>query len=247
MIIAQSPSAESVQQGLLKIFEYVVDLNFPSRAEFVADIQTLPTLQAVGLALGGFAFMVWGFRNFKLFVVINAAAIGALIGIYVGGRTGGPNMPLVLGGAGAILLGALARPAVKYAVCVMGALAGGAVGFGAWGLIAATVENQRMLENPWVGGIIGILLGGMLAFVAFPVAVMAFTSFQGAAMAAMGVCSVLMGQGNVKAWLEPELTQSTYMLSIVIGVPALIGFGYQYSVEAARIKKKRKTSEKPPV
>jgi len=247
MIIAQSPGTEAVQKGLLRIFDYVVKFSFPSRAEFVADIQTLPTLQAVGLALGGFAFMVWGFRNFKLFVVINAAAIGALIGIYVGARTGGPNMPLVLGASGAILLGALARPAVKYAVCIMGALAGGAIGFGAWSLIAATVENARMIQNPWVGGVIGILLGGMLAFVAFPVAVMAFTAFQGATMAVMGACSVLMGQGGVKAWLEPELIQSTYMLSIVIGVPALIGFGYQYSVEAARIKKKRRTSEKPPV
>ena len=246
-VLAQSQGADDVEHGLLRVFEYVRHFDFPSRAEFLDDVQALGHLEGVALVLGGVAFLLFGFKYFKFLVVANAAAFGALVGMYLGVLSGSQNLPVLLGLAGAVLLGALAFPLVKYSVCVMGALAGGVIGLGGWSFAADVLARQGLHQHAWAGGLIGMVVVGMLAWVAFRAAVMIFTSVQGAVMIVAGACAVLLTYAGIRDSIQTELTDNAYLLNLLIAVPGALGFAYQHTREAAKIHKKRRATEKPPI
>ena len=246
-MLAQADTAEKVDQGLLKVFDYIKGLRFPSRADYVSDLETLGQLQAVALVLVGVVFLIFGFKYFKALVIVNAAALGALCGMYVGTLTGRANLPLLLGLAGAVLLGALAWPTIKYCVCLMGALAGGLVGFALWHFIANLINNEGMLGYAWAGGLIGMVALGMLAFVLFRTAVMIFTAVQGSVMIVSGICAVLLAFDGIHDSVRSGLVENDNLLKLLFGVPAVVGFAYQFSIDRTKVLKKRKAVEKPPV
>ena len=244
MILAQTQSAE---KGLLQVFDYVGRLDFPSPQQYVQHLRELGTLQSVVLVLAGAAVMIYGFKYFKLFVIANAAAVGGLCGMFLGHRIGSPNMPLVMGLAGAVLLGVLACPSIKYFVCAMGALAGGLIGFGLWCFIANALQRDALRTHAWAGGVIGMIAVGMLAWLAFRTAVMIFTSVQGSVLAVTGLCSLALAHEGIRGSLEPHLEGNPCLLNLCLAVPAALGFAFQFSTEAGKIRKKRKDTEKPPV
>lgn len=232
--------------GLQGIFGYLGKLQMPSRADFVEALANLGPFQAVGLALAGIVFLIYGFKCFKAFVLIDAALLGAMIGGYLGSLGQRANLPLLMGLGGALILSVLAWFAMKYAVGVFAALAGGLLGFGLWYVVAAMLGNEGMLRHSWAGGLIGIVALGLLAFVSFRPTVMIFTSLQGAVMIVSGACSVLMAN-NVISSLQAELVGNDYLLCVLVAVPAAGGFFYQFADETTKIRKKRKDTEKPPV
>ncbi len=244
MILAQGQPAGT---GVQKVFDYIAELDFPSPEQFVADLQELGTLQAVALVLGGVALMIWGFKYFKLFVIANAAALGGLCGMYLGERIGSTNMPLVMGLAGAVLFGVLAYPSIKYFVGLMGALAGALIGFALWCFVANALHRDALRQHAWAGGVIGMIAIGMLAWLAFRAAVMIFTSVQGAIMAVSGLCSLALAHEGIAGSLRPHMEGNPSLISLLIGVPAALGFACQFSTETAKVRKKRKATEKPPV
>jgi len=246
MMLAQGASGQA-SKGLLRVFEYIGRLDFPSRVEYVDGLGGVGTLEAVALVAAGGVFLVYGFRYFKLLVPANAAAVGALCGTYLGARMGSANMPLVLGASGAVLTAALAWLTIRYAVGVMGALAGGLVGLGLWHLVGAALGRQAMLAHAWSGGVIGMVVVGMLTFVLFRDTVMIFTAVQGAIMIVSGVCAVLVSRPSFGQSVRETLVSNDYLLLVLIGVPAVMGFSVQFATEAAKIRKKRKVTEKPPV
>ena len=247
MILAQEHTGDEFSSGLLKIVDYVRNFDFPSRSEYFEDLAALGQLEAVVLVLLGVAFLLFGFKYFKIFVIANAAILGGLIGMYVGAQTGKQNMPIALGLAGAVLVGALAYPLLKGAVCLMGAGAGGVLGYGLWRFAAHAVGRSDAVEHAWVGGIAGLILIGMLAWVAFKLAVMIFTSVQGAVMLSSGVLAVLLHFPDLRDSIQPELEGNRVLVYILLGVPAALGFAYQESKEVSKVRKKRKDTEKPPV
>jgi len=247
MILAQTGQPEQVSQGLLRIFDYLLSLEFPPRAAFVEGLQSLHTLQAVALVILGAVYLGYGFRWFKVLVVADGAALGALCGAYLGTLWTSPNMPLLLGVAGAILLGGIALPMVKYAAGLISAIAGGIAGYALWHFVATASGSDVLIQSAWAGGIIGIITLGMLTFVAFRPAVMVFTAVQGSLMVFSGICSLLLSHADVRESIKPDLLANDYLLTLLVGVPALLGFALQFATETAKIRKKRKTTEKPPV
>ena len=257
-MLAQAEKTEEVTAGLLRVFDYIRNFHFPTRAEFVAELERMVdapggraqagALQAVALVLVGVVFLLYGYRYFKAVVIINAAAIGALCGMYLGTRAGSASMPVVLGVAGAVLLGVLAWPAIRYCVCLMGALAGAVVGMGLWHFVAEAVGLRELGQYSWAGALVGMVVVGMLAFVVFQTCVMIFTSVQGALMIVSGACALLLAPGlGLKESVLPALRDNPYLLTVLIGVPAVLGFAFQHAKERAKVKKKRKETEKPPV
>ena len=247
MILAQAAQAGGQGTGPSGLFDYLVKFQFPTRADFVSGLESLPTLYAVGLTLAGIVFLLYGFKWFKALVVIDGAAIGAMAGASLGSLRASPNMPLLLGLGGAVLLGILAYPTVRYAVGLMSALAGGVIGYGLWHFAANAVGRPDALQHAWAGGVIGMIAVGMLTFIAFRPAVMIFTSLQGALMIIAGICSLLLNRGDMGETVRPELVNNNFLLIVLAAVPALAGFTVQFSREAAVIRKKRKQTEKPPV
>jgi len=248
MILAQSESPDMFDSGVLKVVEYVRTFDFPSCDQYITDLTSVDTLVAVALVLGGVALLLFGFKYFKLFVIANAAIAGALIGMYIGVKaTNSDDMPALLGLAGAVLFGALAYPLLKYAVCLMGAIAGGILGYGLWRFVAHAVRQQDWATQAWVGGIIGLILVGMLAWIAFRMAVTLFTSLQGSIMVTSGVLAILLCFASVREAIQDPLSDNPIAVYLLLGVPAALGFAFQESKAIAKIKKKRKVSEKPPI
>ena len=247
MIVGQTSGTEQASNGLQRVFDYLWRLEFPARVDFFDGLETLPTLSAVGLIVGGIVFLVLGFKYFKALVIADGAAIGALIGAYVGSFRDSPNMPWLLGVAGAALLGILAWPTIKYAVGLMGAVAGGLAGFALWLAVANAIGNESLIQHAWAGGLLGMILIGMLTFVAFRPAVMIFTAVQGAIMTVSGACSLLLSHSGIRESIRPELVSNDFLLSVLVGVPAVTGFTLQFATEAGKIRKKRKATEKQPV
>ncbi len=247
MVLAQTTGAERTGNGLLSVFDYLGRFQMPSRPDFLDGLQSLPTLMAVLLVLAGILYLWHGFRFFKALVIANGAALGGLVGWYLGSFRESPNMPLLMGLAGAVLLGVLAWPAIKYAVGIMGALAGGLAGFALWLFVAHALNRPMLIQHAWAGGLIGMALVGMLAFVAFRPAVMVLTSVQGATMFFAGVGSLLLAHSSISESIKPELVANDFLMTVLIAVPAAAGFTLQFSTETAKIRKKRKATEKPPV
>ena len=261
MMLAQAEKSEEVSTGLLRLFDYVRTFHFPTRAEFVSDLERMVNaqagqaqtgvLQAVAFVLVGVVFLLFGYRYFKALVIINAAAIGALCGMYIGTRTGSAgvtSMPVLMGLAGAVLLGVLAWPTIRYCVCLMGAMAGAVVGMGLWNFAGNALGLQDAGQYAWAGALVGMVAVGMLAFVLFQTCVMVFTSVQGALMVVSGFCALLLAPAlGLRESVSPALQDNPYLLTLLVGVPAVLGFAFQHAKERAKVKKKRKETEKPPV
>jgi len=247
MSLAQTADAAGTGSGILRVFDYLLRLQFPPRAEFVSELEATSTLVACLLVLAGVAYLVYGFRIFKFLVVANGAAIGGLCGAYLGSFHASPNMPLLMGAAGAILLGVLAKPAVKYAVGLFSAVAGGLIGFALWHFVAHALGRQDVVQHAWAGGVIGMVAAGMLTFVALRPAVMIFAALQGAIMIVSGLFALLLAHAGIRESIKPELVSNDYLMTMLIAVPAAVGFAIQTSAETVKIRKKRKATEKPPV
>ena len=234
----------------MAIFNNLLHLNMPTREEFITCLETLGTLQAAAIVAIGIWYLFYGHKYFKAMVVINGAGAGALIGMYISREfftNGLSNTPLLMTLGGAALFGALAWPMLKYAVGIMGALAGGLAGYAGWHLIATAIGNDSLHQHAWTGGIIGMVVVGMIAFVVFRASVMIFTGLQGAIMTVGGTISLLLTNRAMSDSIRPALVENDLLLIILLGVPAAIGFAAQYATDAAATRKKRKATEKPPV
>jgi hypothetical protein len=191
----------------------------------------------------GLVYLVHGWKVFKVLVVVNAAMFGGLLGNRFGQVLSGPNMPLFGTLAGGLLCAVLAWPLMKTAVSVMGAMVGGFLGFSMWTYAASAANRPALCEYAWAGGLIGLITLGLLAFVVFQLVVMTFTSIQGSLMTVSGLIAILMCLGPLRTKLHSSLVANRHLLLLLIGVPAVIGFAFQYSGMAKKAKKKHKAAE----
>ena len=249
MILGQTTHAEQAGKGLMAIFDGLMRLQFPTREEFIGSLESLTTLQAAAAVALGIWYLFYGYKYFKAMVIINGAASGSLIGMYVSQiffADAAPNTPLLMSLGGAVLLGALAWPMMKFTVGIMGALAGGIIGYAAWNFACSILANESMRQLAWVGGIIGMIVVGMVAFIIFRVSVMIFTGLQGAFMTVGGVISLLLANASMRESIRPAMVENNLLMMILFGVPAAIGFAIQYSTDAAAARKKNKSADKAP-
>ena len=219
----------------------------PTQAEFLDYLESLGNnsvgnIQAVLLLVCGLVYLLYGWKIFKVLVVVNAAILGTLVGTKAGAMLQGENMPLFGGIAGAVLLAVLAWPLMKYAVSLMGGLAGSFFGYGSWHYIANAMQAKDASQYAWVGALIGLIVLGMLAFIIFRVTIVLFTSIQGSFLTVAGSLALLMLAGSLKTPLRNALEGNLHLLPILIVVPAVIGVCFQHTITD---KKKPKADKKP--
>jgi hypothetical protein len=139
-------------------------------------------LQAVIVISFGIIPLLYGWRIYKVLTVVGFG----LLGLYIGGTVGMQFDKILLGSViGTALLVVLALPLMRWAVCILGAVAGGLIASGIW--YAFTLPEQFV----WAGSLVGLVAGGMLSFVIFKLAVMLFTSFAGTSLIVVGVFSLI--------------------------------------------------------
>jgi MFS family permease len=214
------------------------DCQLPTQQQYIDYLTSLGTIQGIFLLACGLVYLLYGWKVFRILVIVNVAILGAFGGSYLGGMLKGANMPLFGTLAGAILSAALAWPLMKFAVSIMGGLVGSVLGFFIWSSVSNATGNQAWNQYAWAGALIGLLTLGLLAFIIFRVVIITFTSFQGAFMTVGAIIALSMQADALREKILNAFAGNPHLMMLVVLVPAMIGFLVQYTGTKKKADKK---------
>lgn len=224
LVLAQTGAAADVSNPSLvqiaEAFKGHLDLLCQPQA-FMEPLISLHMIWAVVFVFIGGLSVFNGNRWHKTLVILLAAMGGAMLGMALGPQINANSA--IAGAAGAALLAIVSFPLMRYSVAVLAGLAGSFAGANVWTSITAD-SSQHVF-----GAIIGLIVFGMFAFLAYRVAIIAFTSIFGAVLLTTGVLSAMLKITAMQTSLGDSLAQSPRVLPIIVGVVALIGFVIQQS------------------
>ncbi|MHC4646566.1 MAG: hypothetical protein ACYTBJ_13785 [Planctomycetota bacterium] len=198
---ADRAAAESVVP-VEPVWQYVTSLNF---------------LEALTFISFGVVCLLYGWRVFKILVVISFGLLGLALGIVVGERIQGSNSQLWGGLIGLGLLATLSVPLMKWAVGVLGAVSGGLITSGLW---YAFGLNEKYI---WAGALIGLIAGGMISFIIFRIAVMLFSSLGGSMLMVTGLLALLYLCPQTDDGIRRLVFQHNWFLPVALMVPTAVG------------------------
>lgn len=189
---------------------------------FWQQITTLEWLQAVTFISFGVVCLFYGWRVFKILVVINFGLFGLILGMKIIEKVVGLNNQLVGGLVGMGVLAVLSVPLMRWAVCILGASAGGIFTAGIW--YACGLPEQYI----WAGGLIGVVAGGMISFIIFKVAVILFSSLWGSGLIVVGSLALLYINPRTSELVRNLVFNDKWFLPVTLMVPTIIGFILQH-------------------
>lgn len=195
-----------------------VPSHWPQQGDLLRWCHDMGPALAVGLILGGIVYLLFGYYIFKILVTLNAALLGAYFGAVVGDKSGAAIPAAVVGG---LLAAAATWPIMRYAVAIMGASFGAALGVVVWNLCGLDPAFA------WSGALTGLVFCGLLSFILFRQCIISYTSLQGAVMLVFGVLALMFKYDTVGQTLQHNFAIKPFLLPMAIFVPALVGFVYQ--------------------
>lgn len=192
--------------------------------QLTGALQSMSMVWAVVFLLAGLTCMFNGYKYYKIVTVILAMAIGGVGGYWMGEKIGAAY---IVAGCLSLLLAVCCFPLMKYAVAVMGGLAGAFIGANIWAAAANLVfEGDRAIafaENYWVGALVGLLTLGMLAFIVFKLSVVLFTSVSGSTLMVFGVLALVLQVPNWQETVVNSISAHPIIVPLLVMVPAAIG------------------------
>jgi len=180
-----------------------------------AQITSLGVLEALTFMSFGAVCLFYGWRVFKVLVVISFALLGLLLGLYISDKMGGGDNPL-LGVLLSVVLGIVSVPLMRWAVSILGAIAGGLLTAGVW--YACKLPEEYI----WMGGLVGIT-GGMISFIVFKIAVMLFSSIGGSGLMIAGVLALLHHYAQTTEQIQELFFGSKWFLPVALAIPTALG------------------------
>ena len=189
---------------------------------FWTQITSLTHLEALTFVSFGTVCLLYGWRVFKVLVVISFGLVGMILGVAISQRIVGMSNPLMGGLVGMGVLAVLSVPLMRWAVCVLGALAGAILTSGIW--YAAGLNEQYM----WAGGMVGLVAGGMISFIVFRVAVILFASLWGSTLMVVGVLALLYLYPGTKAQVQTIVFTQKWFMPTVLTVTMFVGIVLQH-------------------
>jgi hypothetical protein len=106
---------------------------------------------------------------------------------------------------------------MRWAVCVLGAVAGGILTSGIW--YASGLPEKYI----WAGALVGMVAGGMISFIIFKIAVVLFSSLGGSALMVVGVLAVLYRYMNTDGQIERLVCEQKWFMPVALMVPTIVG------------------------
>jgi len=186
------------------------------------QIIDLTWLQAVLAVSFGSVYLLYGWRIFKILVVICFGLIGLFGGMKIGGQFNSELSGAIVGLA---FLSLVSIPLMRWAVSILGAAAGGILAAGIW--YAFELPEKYIIA----GAITGIVAGGMISFIVFRVAVMLFTSLGGSVLIVTGLLSLFYQYEQIQQPPTGKLHQLIYsqnwFLPVALIIPTFIGIVVQ--------------------
>lgn len=233
---AESSTDPVKQDELRNIFDVVTGVF--SRADTLAHpdellqhLESLSMVWAVVFLSAGLVCMLNGYKFYKPVTVLLAMAVGAFTGYALGMKINAQEY--IIAGCLGALTAVACLPLMKYAIAVMGGLAGSFIGANAWTSVAAMMgeagQPHNAVEHHWVGALIGLIVFGMLSFILFKASIVVFTSISGSTLAVMGGMALLLQVPEWRDSVSKGLSSHAIVLPLLVAVPALIGFILQES------------------
>lgn len=179
-------------------------------------ITSLSKLEALTFISFGSVCLLYGWRVFKILVVISFAAIGLVLGMLLSEKIGDGNNPM-LGLLVSIVMAIVSIPMMRWAVSILGAAAGGILTAGIW--YACKLPEEYL----WAGSLTGIVAGGMISFIVFKLAVMLFSSLSGSALVGAGVLALLYIYPQTTEQIHRLVFEEKWFLAVILAAPTLIG------------------------
>ncbi|HAI14308.1 MAG TPA: hypothetical protein DCM28_21565 [Phycisphaerales bacterium] len=218
-----------------------------ARGDTLAHPEDFPTaLRSMSIVWGtiflvaGLVTMLNGYKCYKTVIIVTASAIGAFAG-YALGKQLENQAAYIVAGCLSILMAVGCWPLMKYAVAVIGGMAGAFIGANTWASIAAVMKDttraEAMMQNYWIGALIGLLVCGMLSFIVFKFSVVMFTSFGGSTIAVFGAIALLLQVPLWQETVQSSLTAHPIVIPLLIAVPSVIGLIMQQQQNTANVKK----------
>jgi hypothetical protein len=170
----------------------------------------------------GVVCVFYGWRVFKILVVINFGLLGLAVGMKLTEKMAGANSQLTGGLISMGILAVLSVPLMRWAVCLLGAAAGGIFTSGIW--YACGLPESYI----WAGGLVGVVAGGMISFIVFKVAVILFSSLWGSGLIVTGGLALLYLNGSTSSNVQKLVFNVRWFLPVTLMVPTLIGFILQH-------------------
>lgn len=182
------------------------------------QIISLTWFQAIIAVSFGAVYLMYGWRIFKALTAISFGLLGLYAGIWVGGLF---DQVLLGGITGLVLLTILSVPLVRWAVSILGAVAGGVLTASVW--YACELPEQFI----WAGGLVGVVAGGMISFIVFKIAVMLFTSLGGSAIMLIGILALLHQYEPTTEQINDLIHNQNWFLSVALALPTFAGIFIQ--------------------
>ena len=181
------------------------------------QVTSLNLLEAMTFISFGAVCLLYGWRVFKILVVISFALFGLFLGVTVSNKLSGSDHQLAGGLIGLGLTAAISVPLMRWAVSILGAAAGGILTSGLW--YATGLPEQYI----WAGGLVGIVAGGMISFIIFRIAVMLFSSLAGSGLIASGALALLYLYPQTTEQIQQLFFGSKWFLPVILLVPTAVG------------------------
>jgi hypothetical protein len=182
--------------------------------EYITSVNRLEALTFVSF---GAVCLLYGWRVFKILVVICFSLIGLSLGVMAANKIIGDNSQLWGALVGILLFAALSVPLMRWAVSILGAISGGVLTAGLW--YAFNLSETYI----WAGALIGVIAGGMISFIIFKVAVMLFSSLGGSILMAIGTLALLYRYLENPSQLHELVFDNNWFLPVVFFVPTIVG------------------------
>lgn len=180
-------------------------------------ITSLGFLEALTFISFGVVCLFYGWRVFKILVIISFGLLGLAIGATIGGKIVGENSQVWGGLIGLGLMAAIAVPLMRWAVSILGAVAGGMLTSGIW--YACGLPEKYI----WAGALIGIVAGGMISFIIFKIAVMLFSSLGGGGLIVVGMLALLYLYPQTTEQTEELVFTNKWFLPVALMIPTAVG------------------------
>ena len=199
---ASAPAAEEAFVPMETFWSYITSLNLVEAITFISF---------------GVVCLFYGWRVFKVLVVISFALLGAYLGVAVTNKIVGLNNQFFGGMVGMGVLAVLSVPLMRWSVCVLGAASGGILTSGIW--YACGLPERYILA----GALIGMVAGGMISFIIFKIAVVLFSSLGGSALMVVGMLALLYRYLNTDGQIERLVCEQKWFVPVALIIPTIAG------------------------
>lgn len=190
--------------------------------ELWKHISSLDVAEAVTFIAFGTVCLFCGWRVFKILVTICFGILGLCLGTWA-------NTQLIHGNGiwlaiiCAIFFAALSIPFMRWGVTILGAISGSILVSGVW-LAVGLQEN-----SVWMGAIFGFIIGALVSFHIFKIAVILFTGLGGSVLLAMGALAILYNEHVIESkQLEDFVLHHPWFLPVFLLAPLGLGFYLQH-------------------